>query len=100
MTNMLGEYQMRILDADQPLSGVKLRQPITFIYHYQRWELDALDLDPGRLIMSWPDQLVADRKAHRSTTRDLLTLARADPLEQWQQHGHDRLRLRPGRVQL
>jgi RHS repeat-associated protein len=72
--NMLGEYQVQLLAVGQPLSGVLLRQPLTFVYHYQPWELEALDLNPAHLILSWPDLALADIHAHHSTSSDILLL--------------------------
>lgn len=72
--NVLGEYQLQLLAAGQPLSGVVLRQPLTFVYHYQPWELEALDLNPAHLVLSWPALALTDIKAHRATTDDVLAL--------------------------
>src|SRR5258708_7830996 len=66
--NMLGSYQFQVVDAaGQPVQGVVLRQPITLVYHYQVKELRALQLDPDHLSVSWPEALVAARKAKTST---------------------------------
>lgn len=52
--NLLGTYQLRVVDQQGHLiSGTQLRSPITLIYHYQPWELIALDLDPDRLFFTW-----------------------------------------------
>src|SRR6266567_3817057 len=53
--NLLGTYQLQVSDASgRVISGIRLHTPLTVIYHYQPWELDALDLDPGSLYLSWP----------------------------------------------
>jgi RHS repeat-associated protein len=52
--NLLGTYQLHVVDQHgQLVSGIQLRSPITLIYHYQPWELTALDLDPDRLFFTW-----------------------------------------------
>ncbi len=54
--NQLGSYQIQILDANgQQVTGIVFRKPLTFIYHYQSWEMTALDLDPGKLFFAWYD---------------------------------------------
>jgi len=54
--NQLGSYQIQILDANgQQVTGIVFRQPLTFVYHYQNWEMTALDLDPGKLFFTWYD---------------------------------------------
>ncbi len=73
--NELGQYQVQLLTAQgQPVSGVILRRPITFLYHYQPWEMTALDLDPAQVFLSWPNQAYADTKAHRSTAQDVILM--------------------------
>lgn len=73
--NLLGEYTITIIDGQgHTVTGIFVRTPITFIYHYQQWEMDALDLDPGKLIMSWPDLLVAARNNHKSIKGLIVTL--------------------------
>ncbi len=73
--NMLGEYQMQIVNAQGiAVTDIQLHHPIIIIYHYQQWELDALGLDPGHLYLAWPSLLLAARKAHQPTINDVIAL--------------------------
>ncbi|HLG63995.1 MAG TPA: RHS repeat-associated core domain-containing protein [Ktedonosporobacter sp.] len=63
-SSLLGFYQVRVLDSqNKPLLGVHLLSPLTFLYHYQPGELEALGLDPDHLMLSWPDALMQARAA-------------------------------------
>jgi len=67
--NLLGTYQLQVVDAsNRPISGIRLSTPLTLLYHYQRWEIDTLDLDPDSLYLSWPGLLTAARAAKASTS--------------------------------
>ena len=78
--HQLGTYQMQLVDSQgHVIDGIKLRTPITFVYHYQQAELDALGLDAGRLSMTWPTLLVAEQKAHAKVINATIPL-RNDPL--------------------
>src|SRR6266566_1238253 len=69
MLSQLGTYQVQLLDSQgKVISGIRLRSPITFIYHYQPAELASLGLDPGHLFLTWPALLTAAQKRHASTT--------------------------------
>ncbi len=55
MTTSLGTFQVQITDAGgQVVSGITLRSPASFVLHYRKKELQQLDLEPGRLLMTWP----------------------------------------------
>ena len=74
--NLLGSYQVQVLDSTgQPLSKVALRVPLTLIYHYQPWEMDALSLDPDNIFLSWPGLIAAAQAAHQSTASDVVLFA-------------------------
>ncbi|MBA2288281.1 MAG: hypothetical protein H0W02_22630, partial [Ktedonobacteraceae bacterium] len=65
--SMLGSYSMQVVDAaGHPVTGIRLRTPVAFVYHYQPSEIALLGLDPDRLLMSWPDLTFAARQAHQS----------------------------------
>jgi len=73
--NLLGSYQLQVTDAQgHPLQGIRLRTPVTFIYHYQPNELTALNLDPDRLLLTWPDLAYAARQAHQPITDFIIAL--------------------------
>jgi len=66
--NILGSYQIQVVDSQaQVVHNVLLRQPVTIRYHYQPREMTDLDLDPGKLALSWPDLIVAARDAGQPT---------------------------------
>ncbi len=47
--SLLGSYTMQVVDAaGLPVTGIRLRTPVTFVYHYQPSEIALLDLDPPR----------------------------------------------------
>lgn len=74
-TNMLGTFQVHVTDAQgAALQAVSVRTPITFIYHYQPGELDALDLDPGKLFMVWTDRIAAQTAAKQPLTGDVIPM--------------------------
>ena len=78
-SNLLGTYQAQIVDSKgQALSGIHLLASVTIIYHYQPWEMDALNLDPGHLLLTWPTLIAAARQAKQPTT-DLILPLRNDP---------------------
>ena len=65
--NELGTYQLQLLDSHgNVVNGILLRTPITFTYHYQQTELDALGMDASHLLMTWPTLIAAAQKAHTS----------------------------------
>src|SRR6266571_4191401 len=73
--NLLGAYSLTVVDGKgQTISGMRLLKPVTFVYHYQPWELVALDLDPDKLFMTWPDLLATARKANQSTSAFTIAL--------------------------
>src|SRR6266436_2513793 len=56
--------QLQVTDAQgNPVSGIRLTSPLTIIYHYQPGELEALDLDPSGVLLSWTGLLSAARAA-------------------------------------
>ncbi|MEO6893364.1 MAG: hypothetical protein ABI324_30635, partial [Ktedonobacteraceae bacterium] len=66
---MLGLYQVQILDGQgHPVSGIQVRTPVTFIYHYQIHELAMFDLDADQLSLVWPGLLQAAQQAKQSQT--------------------------------
>src|SRR5260370_364110 len=74
--NLLGTYQLQVVDAQgTPVSGIRLASPLTIIYHYQPGELEALDLDPSGVLLSWTGQLSAARAAQQPTTGLVIPLA-------------------------
>ncbi len=55
MNTSLGTFQIQITDAQgATVSGITLRSPANFILHYRKKELQQLDLEPSRMLMSWP----------------------------------------------
>ena len=80
--NLMGTYQFQVVDAsNRPISGIRLSTPLTLLYHYQRWEIDTLDLDPDSLYMSWPSLLAAARATKASTSGLTIPLTN-DPVAQ------------------
>jgi RHS repeat-associated protein len=74
-TNELGAYQVRLTDAGQHvLQGVQLRSPITFIFHYRPGELQALDLDPGKVFLIWTDRIAAQLATKQPLTGDVIPM--------------------------
>src|SRR5216683_1458373 len=74
--NLLGTYQLQVTDAQgNPVSGIRLTSPLTIIYHYQPGELEALDLDPSGVLLSWTGLLSAARAAGQPTTGLVIPLA-------------------------
>jgi len=74
--NLLGTYQLQVVDAQgTPVSGIRLATPLTIIYHYQPGELEALDLDPNGVLLSWTGQLSAARAAQQPTTGLVIPLS-------------------------
>lgn len=72
---LLGAYQMQILDSSgQVVTGIRLKIPVTFIYHYQVGELLGLDLDPDHLFLTWPDLIAAAQQAKQPTTGMIIAL--------------------------
>ncbi|MDQ2903873.1 MAG: hypothetical protein M3Y81_10000 [Chloroflexota bacterium] len=64
--SLLGSYTLQVVDAaGHPVTGIRLRTPVTFVYHYQPAEIALLDLDPDLLFMTWPDLTFAARQAHQ-----------------------------------
>ncbi len=80
--NILSEYQLQIVNGQgQAVTGIQLRVPFTFIYHYQAGELDGLGLDAGHLVMTWPNLILAAQKAHQPITNFIIALTN-DPVAQ------------------
>lgn len=68
--SLLGYYQVKILDAKgQQLQKVRLRKPLTFIYHYKPGEMSGLGLNPDHLVLTWPDDLAVVRKNAQLTQK-------------------------------
>src|SRR5579884_1628282 len=75
----LGGYEVQFVDSKgRSVSGVAVRTPVTLIYHYQPTEITSLGLDAGRLYLTWPAQLLAASKAHRSLAPYMIAM-RNDP---------------------
>lgn len=71
--NTLGTYQIQVFDSQKAvLKKLVLRAPLTVIYHYQPWEMQALDLDPGQILLTWPGLLTTDTLAKTSTANDVV----------------------------
>ncbi len=69
MTTELGQFQVQLTDAQGlVVHGIKLRSSVTFVLHYRNKELQKLDLDPSRMLMSWPT-LLATSSATSTTAR-------------------------------
>jgi hypothetical protein len=74
-TNVLGAFQVQVTDAQgQIVHGIRLRAPVTFLYHVRPGELAALDLDPSRLVLSWPDLIAANTAARQPTSGDVVPM--------------------------
>lgn len=66
--NALGSYQVQVVDSQgQALSGIRLTHPITLRYHYQPSEMDALDLDPDKIVLTWPTLIATALQAKQPT---------------------------------
>lgn len=64
--DVLGQYTVQITDAQGvAVQGFRLKQPITILYHYDPQVIADLGLDPGRLLLCWPEQIAAARAAHQ-----------------------------------
>lgn len=64
----LGQYRFQVLDSQgHEVSGIRLTHPATFLFHYQPAILDAANLSPDELTLSWPDLLDKARAAHQPT---------------------------------
>lgn len=73
--NMLGSYQMQVVDSQgQAVSGLQVTQPITIVYHYQPAEMDALDLDPAKIVLTWPTLISTAQQANQPATKYQLTM--------------------------
>lgn len=73
--NLLGMYRLQVVDSSgKVISGIALHTPVTFTYHYQPWEIEALNLNPDKLYMTWPDLLAAARQAKQSTKDFIIPL--------------------------
>ncbi len=69
MTSTLGEYQFQVVDSQgQVVQGIKPRAPFTLLYHYQPSEMQALNLDPDHILLSWPTLIAAAQQAKQPTT--------------------------------
>jgi hypothetical protein len=75
LVDVLGTYTLQVLDSTgKPVSGILLRTPVTFIYHYQPKELFDLNLDADHLSMTWPGLIATAQKAKRPTTNLIILL--------------------------
>jgi RHS repeat-associated protein len=73
--SVLGSYEFQVLDGTgQVVNGVTLHSSITIIYHYQQSEMDALDIDPAHVYLSWPSLIAAAQQAHQPTTGLILPM--------------------------
>jgi len=62
---VVGSYTLQLVDSQgHPLSGVTLRQPITYLFHYQPADLAFFYLDPGQIFLTFPVLLQAARSQH------------------------------------
>src|SRR5690348_13599452 len=51
LLNELGYYQVQVVDSQgQVVNGIKLRSPVTIVYHYQPTELVGLNLNPAHIL--------------------------------------------------
>jgi hypothetical protein len=65
----LGFYQFQFSDAQgHVLTGIRLRHPITIQFHYASADLQGLGLDPGKLLLTWPEQINQAVAAKGSTS--------------------------------
>jgi RHS repeat-associated protein len=68
MTNELGSFQIQVTDAqNQVVHGLRLRSPITLIYHYRAKELYYMDLNPSKLLLVWSDLLSSAKTSAQSS---------------------------------
>ncbi len=75
MIDTLGAYTVEVVDSTgQAVSGIVLRTPATFVYHYRPDELHNLDLDADHLNMTWPALIAAAKQAKQVTTGLLIPL--------------------------
>jgi len=73
--SVLGSYEFQVLDSSgHVLNGVKLHSPVTLIYHYQQSEMNALDIDPAHVYLTWPSLIAAAQQAKQPTTGLILPL--------------------------
>ncbi len=64
--DVLGQYTVQITDAQGvAVQGIHLKQPISILFHYDPQVIADLGLDPGRLLLVWPQQIAAARAAHQ-----------------------------------
>lgn len=67
-SSILGSYQIQVVDSQgHEVQGAVLTQPLTVVYHYQKWELSDLHLDPTQIRLSWSTQLAAAEEKKQST---------------------------------
>lgn len=67
--NGLGSYQLQVIDSQgQALSGIRLTHPLTLRYHYQPAEMDALGLDPAKIVLTWPTLIATALQANQPTS--------------------------------
>ncbi len=65
----LGFYQFQFSDAQgHILSGLRLRHPLTIQFHYSQQDLTGLGLDPGKLLLTWPEQVDQAVASKQSTS--------------------------------
>src|SRR5438876_5567291 len=64
----LGFYRFQFSDAQgHILTGIRLRHPVTIQFHYARQDLVGLGIDPGKLLLTWPEQIHQAIAAKQST---------------------------------
>lgn len=64
--DVLGQYTIQITDVQgHAVQGLRLKQPISILYHYDPQVIADLGLDPGRLLLVWPEQIATARAAHQ-----------------------------------
>lgn len=79
MLNQLGYYQAQIVDSQgQTVNGIKLRSPISIVYHYQPTELHGLNLNPAHILLDWPTLIAAAQQA-KQPTANLVIAMHDDP---------------------
>jgi hypothetical protein len=77
--NQLGTYQLQVVDSQgHVVNGVKLRTPVTIIYHYTMSEMLSLNLDPAHILLSWPTLIASAQQAKQPTTT-LSSIMHNDP---------------------
>lgn len=65
--SILGTYQLQIVDSQgHAVQGVQMLHPLTIIYHYQPWEMQDLNIDPGQVRLSWSSLLAPVQTAKQS----------------------------------